>query len=311
MNSSGAFVITWEGQGTGDDIGIFARRFNSDGTANGGEFRANVIATTHIQSNSSVAMDSAGDFVIVWQSHYLDSIGPVYSTYYDINGQRYNSSGVGQGDITIKLFDGLNMVRSPSVAMDGSGNFVVTWEGYNEDGGGFGIGARKYTSTGTAGSIFVANTSTNGFQGNPSIAMDSAGNFIVAWKNNPLGTFSIQAQKFNPDTTKNDSQFIVNTNTVSSIGTPVVAMDDSGHFSVIWGGGVSGDTTAILGQRYDSTGTQGTEFMVNAFTTNSQQNPAVAMDSNGNFNVVWESLGQDLDNYGIFGHRYDSSGGNL
>ena len=52
----------------------------------------------------------------------------------------------------------------------------------------------------------------------------------------------------------------------------------------------------------------GGEFQVNTYTTGFQSFPAIASDRNGGFVVVWESNGQDGDQGGIFGQRYDSSG---
>jgi hypothetical protein len=53
---------------------------------------------------------------------------------------------------------------------------------------------------------------------------------------------------------------------------------------------------------------EGSEFRVNAYTTGNQRLPAVASDAAGNFIVVWESVGQDGDNHGVFGQRYAASG---
>ena len=50
------------------------------------------------------------------------------------------------------------------------------------------------------------------------------------------------------------------------------------------------------------------EASVNSTATNSQQNPAVAADSSGNYVVVWESKDQDGDGWGIYMQRYNSSG---
>ena len=52
----------------------------------------------------------------------------------------------------------------------------------------------------------------------------------------------------------------------------------------------------------------GARIRVNTYTTNSQRNPSVAMDSAGNFVVVWESSGQDGSSSGIFGQRVDAAG---
>ena len=40
------------------------------------------------------------------------------------------------------------------------------------------------------------------------------------------------------------------------------------------------------------------EFQVNSFTTDSQRNPAVAIDGQGNFVVVWEGYGSSASDTG-------------
>ena len=47
------------------------------------------------------------------------------------------------------------------------------------------------------------------------------------------------------------------------------------------------------------------EFQVNTHTTNKQENPAIAMDSAGNFIVVWNSYLQAGSSNGIFAQRFD------
>ncbi len=51
------------------------------------------------------------------------------------------------------------------------------------------------------------------------------------------------------------------------------------------------------------------EFQINTYTTSSQSQQAVAFDEAGNFVVVWASYGQDGDRWGIFGQRFEASGG--
>jgi hypothetical protein len=51
-----------------------------------------------------------------------------------------------------------------------------------------------------------------------------------------------------------------------------------------------------------------TEFRVNTYTESDQEDPAVAVDADGNFVVVWQSREQDGEYGGVFGQRYDSLG---
>jgi hypothetical protein len=52
----------------------------------------------------------------------------------------------------------------------------------------------------------------------------------------------------------------------------------------------------------------GAEFRVNTYTTGQQMATAVASHSAGRFVVLWESTGQDGDNDGIFGQRFEAAG---
>jgi hypothetical protein len=55
----------------------------------------------------------------------------------------------------------------------------------------------------------------------------------------------------------------------------------------------------------------GGEIAVNTYTTNAQSLPDVAVDAAGRFVVVWRSVGQDGDGYGVFGQRFSASGSRL
>ena len=70
--------------------GVFAQRYSASVVPQGSEFRVNSY-TTGYDAYPSVAMDSAGDFVIAWQAYNPDGSG------YGVYAQRYNSSGVTQG----------------------------------------------------------------------------------------------------------------------------------------------------------------------------------------------------------------------
>ncbi|HHD56850.1 MAG TPA: DUF4347 domain-containing protein, partial [Desulfobulbaceae bacterium] len=61
MNDSGAFVIVWQGNGSGDSDGIFGQRYAVDGNTVGGEFRINN-TTGGLQENPAVAINSSGAF---------------------------------------------------------------------------------------------------------------------------------------------------------------------------------------------------------------------------------------------------------
>src|SRR5262245_57359205 len=50
------------------------------------------------------------------------------------------------------------------------------------------------------------------------------------------------------------------------------------------------------------------EFIANLNVASAQAVPALSTDARGNFVVVWQSLGQDGSDYGIFGARFSAAG---
>jgi len=69
---------------------------------------------------------------------------------------------------------------SPSVASDSSGNFVVTWAGFAQDGSSIGIFGQRYASSGAPlGPESRVNTYTTNSQRYPSVAAVASGDFVV------------------------------------------------------------------------------------------------------------------------------------
>jgi hypothetical protein len=107
-------------------------------------------------------------------------------------------------------------------------------------------------------------------------------------------------------------EFQVNSYTSGFQSSAAVASDATGNFVVVWSGRGTGDAAGIFAQRYDGSGSAvGEEFRVNSHTTGTQDAPLVASNGEGDFVVVWESFGQDGGAFGVFGQRYDASGGPL
>ncbi|MEM7343786.1 MAG: choice-of-anchor D domain-containing protein [Chloroflexota bacterium] len=288
----------------------------------GSEFQVNTY-TTGNQGGSSytglaVAMDSGGDFVVVWSSEGQDGSGG------GIYGQRYNAGGSALGtEFQVNTFTTAPQV-APRIAMDSEGDFVVAWSsgsfsGGTQDGDREGVFARRYNASGTAldASEFQVNTYTTAAQGSSffpevAVAMDSDGDFVVAWSDsgqdgNINGVF---ARRYNASGTAQDaSEFQVNTYTTSSQNRPTVAMDSEGDFVVAWrdGSGQDGNSYGVFARRYNASGTaqDASEFQVNTYTTGNQSRPSTAMDSDGDFVVAWgEYDGQDGSAGGTYAQRF-------
>jgi Secretion system C-terminal sorting domain len=252
-------------------------------------------------------MDSDGDFVIAWHSVGQDGDG------FGVYAQRYNSSGVAQGTEFLVNTYTTSYQFFPSIAMDSDGDFVIAWTSDGQNGDYWGVYAQRYNSSGVAqGTEFLVNTYTTSDQGIPSIAMDSDGDFVIAWLSDGQdgsGT-GVYAQRYNSIGVAQGTEFLVNTYTTSYQGQPSIAMDSDGDFVIAWQSyGQDGNYSGVYAQRYNSSGlAQGTEFLVNTYTTSPQSSPSIAMDGDGDFVIAWTSYGQDEDGSGVYAQGYNSSG---
>ncbi|MFN6453531.1 MAG: beta strand repeat-containing protein [Nostoc sp. EfeVER01] len=258
------------------------------------EFQVNT-TTIGNQSNSTVAIDAAGNFIICWQSDGQDGT--------KIYAQRYNTDGTSQGDEFQVNTGTTGNQYNPVIAIDTDGDFVISWQSDSQDG--TDMYARRYDSSGVAqGGEFKVNTYTTGNPYSPTaVAMDSSGDFVISWISLEEGfSYEIYAQRYNSAGVAQGNEFKVNTYTTSDQYNSTVAMDADGDFVISWQSfGQDGSTNGIYAQRYNNLGVaQGGEFKVNTYTTSDQTNPIVAMNAGGDFVVSWQSDGQDGSGNGIY-----------
>jgi hypothetical protein len=245
-DSTGNFLVVWSSfVQDGSSMGVIGQRYASSGAPLGSEFRVNT-HTTDAQWFPSVASDGAGTFVVVWESYLQDG------SSWGVFGQRYASSGAPLGlEFRVNTFTTASQTY-PSVAADPSGGFVVAWTG--QDGSNRGIVGQRFSSSGAPlGSEFHVNTHTTGYQINAAVAVDGAGNFVVAWQSNPQDgeSYGIFGQRYASAGGPLGPEFRVNTYTTDNQSVAAVAADPSGDFVVVWRSfGQDGDAHAIVGQRY-------------------------------------------------------------
>lgn len=304
MDNVGNFIIVWCGNNSSDSFGVFAQRYDNNGNSLGGEFQINTYMDNQ-QRWPSIAMAPNGNFVVTWYSIGQD--GSVYGIY----AQRLDSNGnkVGNEFQVNTYTDGLQWI--PTVAMDDNENFVIAWQSQNQDGSGYGIFAQRYNNSGNPiGNEFQVNTYTNNNQLYPTSAMDSDGDFVIAWRSEEqVGEFSIFAQRYDNAGNPIGGEFRANTNTSGWQHNPSVVMDSIGNFIIVWQSAYQdGSGWGVYAQRYNNNGNPlGGEFQVNTYTNGSQQYPSIAMDDNGKFIITWGSE-QDGYGYGIFAQKFDSNG---
>jgi len=247
-DGSGNFVVAWRTFAAGgSSYDISGQRFAGSGAPLGGEFRVNSF-TPSAQSAPAVAVDPAGNFLVVWQSDTQD--GSLVGVF----GQRYSSSGSPLGpEFRVNTYTTDRQYWS-SVAADASGNFVVVWTSYGPDGDGDGVVGQRYASSGAPlGGEFHVNTFTTNFEHRPAVAADASGNFVVIW-DSQIQDGSIDGmfgQRFASSGTPLGPEFRVNTFTTSYQGDAAVAADPTGRFVVVWTSYLQdGGDLGVYAQRY-------------------------------------------------------------
>ncbi|MEM1183214.1 MAG: SdrD B-like domain-containing protein, partial [Acidobacteriota bacterium] len=141
-DAAGDFVVTWRSYGSdnGDNSlnSVQAQRFASDGAPVAGQFRVNTV-TLNSQTDPAVAVATAGDFFIAWESLFSPddadgssvkaqafavsaAIGDRVFLDVDADG-RQSISDLGAAGVTVHLRDGLGDLVS-TTATDADGAFL-------------------------------------------------------------------------------------------------------------------------------------------------------------------------------------------
>jgi hypothetical protein len=174
-DAAGNFIVVWSSYGQdGSSEGVFGQRYLGSGTPLGPEFRVNS-STGGPQDQPSVAADAAGNFVVAWAGNDGSTFG--------IFGQRYASSGAPLGsEFRVNTYT-TNIQYFPSIAADSSGNFVVVWDSFMQDGDDRGVFGQRYAASGVPlGPEFRVSTYTTSLQALGRVASDPTGNFVVVWE---------------------------------------------------------------------------------------------------------------------------------
>jgi hypothetical protein len=193
---TGEFVVVWQSGPTQFGVccaQVFGQRFDSNGAPAGGEFR--VATPTNVGNyNPDVAMDAAGDFVVVWTSlNNYGAVGPGDNE--NVHGQRYSSSGVPEGAIFRVNRYTTGTAVQPRVTRNQDG-YLVVWSEADVDGSGLAPVARLYASSGpsiTGG--FRPSVDTTGDQTAVvagSRLFGDARAFVIVWSGYHTGTHNFE-----------------------------------------------------------------------------------------------------------------------
>ncbi len=235
-DSNGNFVVVWEGARDDDTQGVAFRLFDSSGVPVFASEQPAHGATLDAELLGRVARNDDG-FVVVWH-HTAPIVGN------EIAGQRFDPDGNTVGGAFQVAALTTAEIRSPAVAMNADGTFVVAWASF-QDGDATGIRARAFGPGGTPiTGEFDVNTYTTGFQLQPSVAMDGSGGFVVAWDSGGAPGTPIYARRYDASAAPVGDQALIGRGEGV-----VIAHREEGGFGAIWA--PSGGLALIEAARFD------------------------------------------------------------
>ena len=310
--NDGGFVVTWQYTNLDRSAGgAYGQRYDVNGNEVGNEFEIDAYSGSWQTAPDSVPLVTDlndGSFVVVWTSMDEQDLSS-YGTY----GQRYDANSNKVGD-KFKVSDQGGITKSSLTTLS-DGSFVVAYI----DGNNY-VQGKRYNANGTQlGDQFqISSGYYRTWQ--PSIAALSDGGFIVAWRSygqdggsvNTVWDAGVYGQRFDANGSKLGGEFQVNTYIEGGQLRPSVAALNDGGFVVTWESGNAvldstqdGSGSGVYGQRYDASGNRvGSEFQVNTYTNDYQDNPSVTALRDGDFVVTWSSMRQDGGGSGVYGQIF-------
>jgi hypothetical protein len=281
--SFGGSVVVWQDPNSG---GINAQIYNPDGSQFGGPIAVEPGGDGTLHYNPRVSMDPFGDFTVAYEEI------PIEGDHTNIYAKQFDSFGnqIG-GRIAIATSD-LFSQFDPDVAVDASGNFVVTYSltvsSTEQD-----VWAARFdASTGEVSQFPIAH-SDQFYAGHSSIALGGNGQFDIAYDNQ-----SVDTGESNISLAQFDSSFNLIGNGPLFGGlqpitgsNPNVAMDNAGNAVVVYqhnsdsaGPNPSEPSVTVTALRLDSFGdiVGSTDLGTGQFS----QFPDVAMSPSGGWYVV-------------------------
>jgi hypothetical protein len=287
-DAAGDFVVTWE-TSTGNGYDVLAQRFDPLGHPLGSLITvASGIAPTSQTPRPSVGMDSAGDFVIA------------YDTVSGIFASRYTASGTSIDSVPFQVDSQGNTFEDsgPSVALNDQGGFVISYVGFDSMGSvveaqlGSTSGANPISGGPTT--VAFSTFSSFVFYQSAAVASDAAGNFVVAYE--PVSflssvSSSVLEQRF--DASGNALGSPLTLSTSGSAASPSVAVARAtGEFAVTWVDVVKAGPV-LFAETFDASG----QTLAGPFAVSTAANPpaiqqpydspSVAADATGNFVAIW------------------------
>jgi len=285
------FVVAWENYVfETDEDELLIQRIGPSGNLVGDEI---TIDDSEFHFDADIAIGAGGGFVVVWGDGF------------DILGRRFDASGGSLGGL-FQVNEQLGTMYAPRIASDAEGAFAVVWEDRSSiDGDGDGILLRRFSSQGNPlGGDLQVNSTADGDQYGPSIAMRSDGAFVVVWEayaQTSLGDGAF-GQAFNSAGQRVGGEFRVDSGESVYAGY-VDAAAAGDEFVVLWSEprDEGGEVLNTLMRSVDAAGVGGAIVDIDPDEDGDQAFGAIAGRGDAVM-VAWQGIGPDAED--VFAQRF-------
>ncbi|MBD3162026.1 MAG: T9SS type A sorting domain-containing protein [Candidatus Eisenbacteria bacterium] len=265
-NGTNQVLWVWEGEGPGDDAGIFGKL-----TSDWIEFRIND-RTENVQGRPSAAWNQAGDrFVVAWQ----DDRSGILARWFDLYGNPLSD------DLLVDGVDGSEVLSRPIVRCGDEGTFVVAW--HQSDGGEDTIWIQMFASDGEPLTDRVRATTTVRPKQTMTMNRNIDGTTVIVWTEQELnGSWRLHGTTLARDLAIVEQDF-------SGIGLggnqaqPDIAFMDADAILLVWYQGAG--WAQILQLDGDPVGDP---FRVSS-EASTGQSPSVGRAESGHYVVAWKN----------------------
>lgn len=224
------------------------------------------------------ACDAAGSCVVAWDRFGFNT------TQLGIQARRYDAQGNPQGDVFPASTHASNLQQSPLVAMLATGEFVIAWEGTDQNGATTAIFFRHFRADGSPIGVEIEASSPVGATEGASVGIDNSGRVVVAWWNLSGVYLRRFARNGRPLTAPEPVE------TTDAAAVPALAVHADGSFILVWRTFQASSGAGIRAQRFDaSAATLGGRVQVHSKAIPNLGTPNVAALPGGGFEVVWDS----------------------
>ncbi len=340
-HTDGSFVVVWTDESAvagGGTTDVRAMMFDADGyrLANPQSGTSDFVVHTTVtgtQQQPVVGISDQGLILIAWSDNSAtggDTSGwAVRGRLFDFSGTPQTNLETGNTDDFLINTDTAGSQYRPSLAVNQSSGWGLVWvDDTNLDGNSTGIIGTILGAYGnhTLTADVLINSTTDGAQSDPVIALQPTMGYVVAWTDDSRGSDdpyfkAIRARSldttFTPKTngaTGTTDDFAVNTLIDGSQQLPGVAVDPtSGHVIIVWqdGSASDGSWAGIRGRVFDPALTplpndlalDGADFKVNTITAEAQLSPAVVV-AGGHAVCLWEDYSGAMPDVSGVGIRY-------